>query len=76
MHSLVVSINMLSLGLDFAVKFERSRDYVLGLNDKVVKVLLLTGQSGTCGTFRLLETFLYHLQGLQIYQLAKLLIQV
>lgn len=66
LHGLVVSFNVLSLRLNFGVKLKSSGYYVLGLNDKVIKVLLLTGQCGTGGALRFFEAFLNRLQSLQV----------
>ena len=74
LHCLVICVNMLSLRLYFVVKFECGRNYVLSLDYKVVEVLLLICKCGACRTFGFIETFLYHLQTLQIDKLTELLI--
>ena len=74
LHSLVISFYVLSLRLDFVVKFEGGCNYVFSLDNKVIKVLLLIGECGTCRALTFIETFLYHFQALQIDELAELLI--
>lgn len=74
LHGLVKRIYVLSLGLNFVVEFKGSCDYVFGLDDKIVKVLLLISQCRTSRTLCFIESFLDHLQTLNVYQLAKLLI--
>ena len=74
LHGLVVSVDVLGLGVHFVIQFECSSNYVFCLDHKIVKEGLLVRKGCASRAFRFVEALLDLLKSLQVHNLAELLI--